>query len=161
EVDSELSAEYFPFGVTLRTAGQVANIFGQSVVQARTHISAFCKEFSPDFAVRNGKFPGSRVDMDELRSQPFELSPCGLEEPVYGSGVLRCAPKECLFSKGCQVAGENRAFPETLRDGDAVAPGIVWNQIVIRGDQSPQVIAEIQVGRGAVVEGTDTDLEEL
>src|SRR5688572_13896093 len=51
--------------------------------------------------------------------------------------------------------------PEGIDQRLAVAPGVCGHQIVVSGDEGAQELAQLQINRRTVIDGADTDGQEL
>ncbi len=97
-----------------------------------------------------------------IDGQAAQLSPRA-ESPFQRLLLLRVRrpPLEALLRQAAHVQGVDAPPAEGLDDRQAVAPAIIRDQVDVGGDQGPQVVAEGDVDRRAVVESPDAHSQDV
>ncbi len=75
--------------------------------------------------------------------------------------LLERVPGERFLRDGADVPGQDAPVAEGLHEGGAVAEAIVRHEVEVGRDQRPQIFAEGDVDRRAIVERADADVEDV
>ena len=67
----------------------------------------------------------------------------------------RFLPAQAFHGEAADIARVDTAPSECLDDGDAISQLVVGYEVVIGGNERPQVVTEIYVDRRAVIQGTN------